>query len=445
MKLAVYVGRRQVALLDKADPYRHVMTYLPNASVHDFVSLTMPVRTESWIWPQGLHPFFQQNLPEGLLLATLRDQTGSLFDGTDLSLLAIVGRNAIGRVRVASEGVDPFALPQPFEVNDVIQGDNSEKHFTDLVRRYAISGVSGVYPKFLSTEVSTTTNDHFNKVSVRLSRHIVKGSAERLPFLALNEHLTMEVARRAGLPTAETRLSNDGRALIVDRFDVDDTGEPIYGLEDFCSLLGLTPAEKYSTTWERIVNVAAGYIPPHRKREEFEKLALHILATYVLRNADCHSKNVALYYRSFEDVIFAPVFDMVTVTAYPDYKNNAPGLAIDGKKTWAPGGSLQRFLQVRLGVSPRKQIEMLEKLGDSISEVSREVQVSIKNFSGFREIGETMLKEWSNGLNALLNKKTSESILTTSLTGQKKSSPARTNTRTKNKKVKLLVHRKKTS
>lgn len=405
MKLAVYVGRHHVASLDRADAFRHVMTYLPNVPAEEFVSLTMPVRTESWSWPQGLHPFFQQNLPEGLLLATLRDQAGSLFDGTDFSLLAIVGRNAIGRVRLAPEGIDPFALPQAFEVNDVLEGDNSEERFTELVRRYAISGVSGVFPKFLSTAALDATNDHFKKASVRLSRHIVKSSAARLPYLALNEHLTMEVARRAGLPTATTHLSKDGRALVVDRFDVNESGEPIFGLEDFCSLLGLTPAEKYSTTWERVVNAADEYLSPDRKRQEFEKLAMHILATYVLRNADCHSKNVALYYSSLNAVAFAPVYDMVTVTAYPDYRNNAPGMAIDGRKTWSPGNALERFLHVRLGIPPRKQREMLERLGDSVTEVSKEIQSNIEIFPGFLEVGERMLQEWNEGLNTLRRSK----------------------------------------
>lgn len=401
MKLAVYVGRDHVASLDRSDAYKHVMTYLPNVGEQSFVSLTMPVRIESWVWPQGLHPFFQQNLPEGLLLAILRDQAGSLFDGTDLSLLAIVGRNAIGRVRIATEGADPFALPQAFDVREVLEGENSDARFTELVRRYATSGVSGIFPKFLSTSAANTSIDQFNKASVRLSRHIVKGSSERLPYLALNEHLTMEVGRRAGLQTAATRISDDGRALLVDRFDINGDGDPIYGLEDFCGLLGLTPAEKYSPTWERIVSTANEYLPASKKNGEFAKLAMHILATYVLRNADCHSKNIALYYTSRDDVSFAPVYDMVTVTAYPDYRNNSPGLALEGRKTWLPGNSLERFLQVRLGVPPRKQAEMIEKLADAVTRVATDLQSMSQRFPGFRETGERMLAEWNSGLNAI--------------------------------------------
>jgi len=399
--LAVHVGRKHVALLDKADAFRHVMTYVPNTASQDFVSLTMPVRTESWAWPQGLHPFFRQNLPEGALLSSLREQVGNLFDGTDFSLLALVGRNAIGRVRVAPEGADPFALPQPFEVRDVLQGDNSEVRFAELVRRYAISGVSGVFPKFLSATPTVAKDLPVDKASMRLARHIVKGSSDRLPYLALNEHLTMEVVRRVGLPVARTQVSSDGKVLIVDRFDVNPDGEPVYGVEDFCSLLGLAPEEKYAATWERIVNAANAYIPTENRRAQHEQIALHMMSTYVLRNADCHSKNVALCYQRDEDVAFAPVYDMVTITAYPDYANNAPGLALEGRKTWTPGKSLERFLVVRLGVSPHKQAEMLERLSDATVDVSKDVLQAMKSYPGFAAIGKAMLHCWNDGVKSL--------------------------------------------
>ena len=408
MELAVYVGRNQVAVLERSDAFRHVMTYLPKTLGEYFVSLTMPVRLESWTWPQGLHPFFRQNLPEGPLLTALREQAGSLFDGTDFSLLALVGRNAIGRVRVAPEGADPFALPQVFELRDVLQGDNSETRFLELVRRYAVSGVSGVFPKFLSAAPKPAHGVDFEKASMRLARHIVKGSSNRLPYLSLNEHFTMEVMRRAGLPVAKTEISEDGRVLVVERFDVDASGEPVYGVEDFCGLLGLAPEEKYSATWERIVNTANVYLPADRKRKEFDKLALHILATYVLRDADCHSKNVALYYRTNEDVAFAPVYDMVTVTAYPDYANNGPGMSIEGRKTWIPGKSLERFLLVRLGVPVKRQVEMLEKLGEATVEVSKLVVAAMKSYEDFRDVGKAMLHCWNEGLNSVRDTKSSK-------------------------------------
>ena len=117
------------------------------------------------------------------------------------------------------------------------------------MRRYAVSGVSGIVPKFLSPN---TLGAH-GKGTLATDRHIIKGTTARLPGVALNEHLCMEVSRQAGIPTAQTEVSDDGQALVVHRFDVEPDGRTRKGMEDLCSLLSLRPEEKYQSTWERMV------------------------------------------------------------------------------------------------------------------------------------------------------------------------------------------------
>ena len=107
VRLDVKVSGRTVAqLYRERDEY--ALKYRPGADVRDFVSLTMPVREEPWRWPRDLHPFFRQNLPEGYLLSIIRETFGRWLDGTDLSLLALVGGAArgvldigVGRMRCA--------------------------------------------------------------------------------------------------------------------------------------------------------------------------------------------------------------------------------------------------------------------------------------------------------------------------------------------------------
>ncbi|WP_205980408.1 HipA N-terminal domain-containing protein, partial [Pseudomonas viridiflava] len=106
MMLDVHVSARLVAkLYRERDEY--ILKYLPDTAPEDFVSLTMPVREEAWRWPRDLFPFFRQNLPEGYLLSVIREEFGPLLDGTDLSLLAVVGGTGIGRVSITPEGVRP--------------------------------------------------------------------------------------------------------------------------------------------------------------------------------------------------------------------------------------------------------------------------------------------------------------------------------------------------
>src|SRR5690554_349948 len=58
---------------------------------------------------------------------------------------------------------------------------------------------------------------------------------------------------------------------------------------------------------------------------------------HVVGTADCHAKNVALYYNGLQDVAYTPVYDIVTTHAYPRYAANPPGLPVDGRQTWAAG------------------------------------------------------------------------------------------------------------
>lgn len=396
MKLHAYVHDRPVATLESPDGFKHVLSYHPGVGDDQFVSLLMPVRTESYAWPE-LHPNFRMNLPEGFLLSLLQEELGPHVGASPLNLLSVVGRNVIGRVKVAPEGADPAQAPVPFELADILRGDNSEAAFVDLVRRHAISGVSGVVPKFLSTALG----EH-KKGALATERFIVKGTTAKLPGVALNEHLCMEVARRAGLPTAETEVSDDGQALVVHRFDRDEDGQTRLGMEDLCSLLTLRPEQKYETTWERVVNRIKDVIAnPAQQNEALSRLADLILLTYALRNADCHSKNVALLYRSMQDIWLAPVYDMLTITVYDDYAKNPPGLSLEGRSTWNPGKALERFLQVRCGVMPADTRERVERISEAVVAVTPELIRTAKEHASFSEIGKRMVHAWNDGLNSL--------------------------------------------
>jgi serine/threonine-protein kinase HipA len=114
MILDVHVSGKTVAkLYRERDEY--VLKYLSGTAAGDFVSLALPIREEPWRWPRDLFPFFRQNLPEGYLLGVIREEFGALLDGTDLSLLAVIGGAGIGRVTVTPEGVMPGVEMEPLE------------------------------------------------------------------------------------------------------------------------------------------------------------------------------------------------------------------------------------------------------------------------------------------------------------------------------------------
>lgn len=405
MSLSVHVLGREVATLEAHGDFKSSMTYHDGTAVGDFVSLTMLVRPEPYIWDDVLHPVFQMNLPEGYLLQVLQEQFGPVMGGSPMALLSVIGRNMIGRVQVAPPGARLEEPARPVDVAGLLQGDNSEEAFAELVHRHATSGVSGVVPKFLDGDAEKIDTGPHRKTTLFTRKHIIKGSSRLLPFVSLNEHLCMQVARRV-MPAAVTEVSRDGQALVVHRFDVDEDGARLWGMEDFCALLGLRPAAKYETTWERIAKAVRDHVPVANRPDVFREMATMLLLTYALRNADCHAKNVALRYTSRDDVHLAPAYDMITTAAYPEYTKNPPGISFMGKKTWDPGRNLQTFIAATFGLQPREQVEIVEQIGTAMAEVGPGVREAMGEHPGFVEIGKRMLLAWQEGVASLRDKRT---------------------------------------
>jgi serine/threonine-protein kinase HipA len=407
MKLSVFVQGRLIAhLFRERDHY--VLQYESEVVTADFVSLTMPVQASPWLWPRDLHPFFRQNLPEGYLLSILREVLGSALDGTDLSLLAVVGRNGIGRVTVTPPMQDR-APEEPLDLKALLHEDFSSNYFDNLVRRYARSAVSGVVPKFLSPEAPEAPREG-GRATLRTARYLVKGSSN-LPYLAFNEHHTLRVlARLNKVPVAHTQLSDDGQVLLVERFDVNAHGIATHGLEDACSLLGLPPHEKYAPSMERVLKATEAYLPDATRQAQLEQLGYHLLTNFVVRNADCHSKNIALYYTCLDDVAFTPVCDLVTGQAYEGFRDSTPGLSIEGRKTWVPGKTLPHFFASRLGIASRRYSQMLEELCDAAVEVGRELAKLASGEKRWRSIIKNMLYAWDRGMEDVRNPSTTVSL-----------------------------------
>lgn len=389
-ELQVFVSGRHVARLTSDDGFEHHLTYLPDASPADFVSLVMPVRPQSWSWPT-LHPFFHINLPEGFLLSVLKEQLGPHLGARPLDLLAVVGRNTIGRVQLAP-GSALDVQQAAIDLDELLHGERSAEVFMDLVRTHAASGVSGVAPKFLSPE----TQALFRKTALATERFIVKGGSEHLPFLALNEHLGMAIARRTGTPTANTEVSDDGQVLVVERFDIADDGTR-RGFEDCCSLLGLAPDDKYGSTWERVSRLVGTFVAPEQLAAAHEQLALTLLLTFAIGNADCHTKNLALLYSNDEDVRLAPVYDMLSIVAYDAYADNPPGMFIGGRKTWDPGKALWLFMQQSLGIEPAYQRALVERVCSAVADTFPDLYEWAREIPAFAPVASRIAYEWNQG------------------------------------------------
>src|ERR1051326_5824362 len=301
--IKVWTDAAEAGLLDRRGERGSTFAYLPGVLPTRSVSVTMPLRLESWSVPFGLLPVFEMNLPEGVLRERLRlafaKATGT-FDEFDL--LSIVGRSQVGRIRYTGDK-EYLHEDVPFQsVDEILDRRRGGDLFRYLLEKFAtFSGISGVQPKILVRDenafAETSHAGHRLSQSYRGATHIVKlWDANEYPQLAANEYFCLTAARKCGLDVPPFRLADDGMALVVDRFDLRPDGT-YRGFEDFCVLNARRTDEKYLGSYETsIMKRFQDFANSPHVNEDLEKLYTLIALNCALRNGDAHLKNFAVVY-----------------------------------------------------------------------------------------------------------------------------------------------------
>jgi serine/threonine-protein kinase HipA len=406
--IKVWADSADAGLLERNGERGSTFAYKPDASPERAVSVTMPVRLRSWDARFGLLPIFEMNLPEGLLRERLRlafaKATGT-FD--DFDLLSIVGRSQVGRIRLTGEK-EELNEEVPFQsVDEILERRRGGDLFRYLIEKFAsFSGISGVQPKvFVRDEKSF---EGVEDARPRLSQsykgatHIVKlWETNEYPQLAANEHFCLTVAKKCGLEVPPYRLAEDGMALVIDRFDLRKDGT-YRGFEDFCVLNGRRTEEKYRGSYETsIMKRFEQFANSPHANKDLDRLFTLIALNCALRNGDAHLKNFGIVY---DDVLggarLAPVYDLVTTSVY--LAKDSLALTLNGTTRWPDAKLLRRFGETRLGSTPARVKETLERIDTAISETASDVRDYIKQHPDFAEIGQGMLEQWEIGANLSL-------------------------------------------
>lgn len=401
--MKVWTDGAEAGLLDRHGTRGSTFIYLPDVARARAVSMTMAVRLSSWDVQFGLPPIFEMNLPEGALRERLRlafaKATGT-FDEFDL--LGIVGRSQVGRIRFTGR-TEPLREDVPFQSVDEILGQRRGGDlFRYLIDKFAsFSGISGVQPKILvrdeGASVPLSKETHRLSQSYRGATHIVKfWEQNEYPQLAANEFFCLKVAEKCDLDVPPHRLAEDALALVIDRFDLRPDGT-YRGFEDFCVLNARRTDEKYRGSYEtsimkRFVEFASS---PH-VGEDLERLFTLIVINCALRNGDAHLKNFGTVYDDVQgEARLAPVYDLVTTSVY--LPKDSLALTLNGTTRWASAKELQRLGETRMGASPARVREILERIYGAISDTSKELRAYIKDHPEFEDIGSRMLHEWDQG------------------------------------------------
>ena len=286
--------------------------YLSAEASQPEVALLMPP-AQQLTWQAGdLFAPMDQNLPEGDLFMRIRAHYPKQ-PMTPMHLLALVGRNGIGRLGYRLPEMPASVLPPAISKDQLLRTHYTPEVFSELVSAYLSTGagIAGMQPKIMVPDRPT----------VPIPSLIVKAASETYPGLAANEYLCLTAARTAGMLVPGFALSDDGQMLVLDRFDMEldpDGHVRRLGFEDIAALAGLRVRDvlsdrKYHGSYQRVAELLRQLqLQSDSLHRFYEQVAFSVM----VRNGDAHLKNFGVLYRSGQDVWLAPMFDVVTTSIY---------------------------------------------------------------------------------------------------------------------------------
>ena len=185
--LAVSIGDKEAGQLLKTSNYE--FRYLDPDPEQPAMALLMPPGASLTWQDSDLFPAMDQNLPEGDLFMKIRE----LFPKqpmTPMHLLALVGRNGIGRLGYSLADQPEAAAPRALSKAELLKTRYTPEVFNELVAAYLSTGagIAGMQPKIMVPERPT----------VPVPSLIVKAASPAYPGLAANEYLCLSAARGAG-------------------------------------------------------------------------------------------------------------------------------------------------------------------------------------------------------------------------------------------------------
>lgn len=356
--MKVFVNNVEAGHLHREEKY--VFNY--SADTKDIISLTMPIRSESWT-STSLHPIFQMNMPEGALREAIKNHFSKIEKMDDMGFLKIIGPYVLGRVKFQEIAVSQSNLSL-----DEILSSEKENLFEELMERFAIrSGVSGVQPKLLLTAQ--------NKTTMHFEHYIIKSWQAEYPQLALNEYFCMRAIRHAGLETPEFYINDDLSLFVMKRFDIMENGKYL-GFEDMCVLTGRGTDDKYESSYEEVIKVIKDVVSPPYRKKAIKAFFTALVMNHFLRNGDGHLKNYGvLYENDYEDARLAPIYDVITTTCY--IKKDIPALRMSDAKLWWKEKTYKTFAKLSCGLTDKEYSEVVWQCKNAIAITKREIEAYI--------------------------------------------------------------------
>lgn len=300
--------------------------------------------------PGKLPPFITSLLPEGWLETVLKDR--------DERALLRTGKRYMSNITIVEHEAELAKLPQDilgarladYTKDGVFTGQYAgpgrgdlehsfERNLARIFERADVPRLSGIQIK---APMNLNASGVLAPSAGTPFTHILKpAGTSGYDALPVVEWLAMTLGAASGFAAPATALvaMPDGMppALVVERFDI-RTGENdtrLLAMEDFCSVLGLPPEEKYESTMERAMRA----VRPLSTAPDDDLAAIlrRTLFSWLIADGDMHLKNMALLktgqtgHAAFLSVRVAPLYDAVTTRVFPNLRHDRLALKLNGK------------------------------------------------------------------------------------------------------------------
>ena len=214
--------------------------------------------------------------------------------------------------------------------------------------------------------------------------HILKPPTAAFDGHAENEHFCLALARRLGLPAAQSGLHRfDGEpAIVVARFDrIEQHGRLLrVHQEDLCQALAVPPTRKYQSDGGpgplaviEVLRTHSG--APSRDVDTFiDALAFN----WLIAGTDAHAKNYALLFGRGGRIRLAPLYDLGSALPYPALRQDKLAMAMKIGNTYRLRDirrhhweSLLRDARVDIEATMARIADMAEALPDHAGDLAR--------------------------------------------------------------------------
>lgn len=363
----------------KQDDKTFLLDY-KSGKIEKSISLSLPNSKNFYTWEHRFPPYFETFLPEGYLYEVFKNILTKKYGYVDEYLLfSLLSPNIEGRVSFKTDF--SHLTFKPVDIEEILNNDTSDT-FNKLLHTFLDkNAISGVQPKTIAIVKE--------KESLYTKEYIVKTWGDEFPYLAENEYFCLEALKKAGVRTANAKLSKNKRFLLVENFIFEN--DEVFGFEEILSLMDKNKINKYQGSYEQVSKIILQFST--NKSESLRQFYKTLVMSYLLKNGDAHLKNFGLLFsKNFSSIEFSPAYDVVTTTAYM-FKDR-PALTLYGKKVWPGKETLLGFGQRYCLLSKKEVLMNYEQCVDSIRESMDDLQSYIARNPHFEQVGGRMYDSW---------------------------------------------------